>query len=65
MNAEMMKEAAAAEYLGAEVNTLRNWRCTKRYALPFVKIGRLVFYRKPDLDKWIESRVVRPLGVEG
>lgn len=36
--------AEASQVLGATVGTLEVWRCTGRYNLPFVKIGRLVRY---------------------
>jgi len=48
----------AAAYLGCKPQTLSVWRCTKRYPLPFVRIGRLVKYRVEDLDKWIARRTV-------
>jgi excisionase family DNA binding protein len=48
----------AAEYLGVSVNTLEVWRCTKRYNIPFIKVGRLVKYRKLALDAFLESRTV-------
>lgn len=47
----------AAEYLGVSQDTLSVWRCVGRYNIPFVKVGRLVRYRKSDLDSWLESRV--------
>jgi hypothetical protein len=34
------------------------WATTKRYNLPFVRIGRKVYYRRSDLDKFIERRTV-------
>jgi excisionase family DNA binding protein len=48
----------AADYLGVSVGTLEVWRCNKRYPLPFIKVGRLVKYRKSDLDAFLESRTV-------
>lgn len=33
-----------SQILGATVGTLEVWRCTGRYSLPYVKIGRLVRY---------------------
>lgn len=53
---EMMTNEQAADYLGVETQTLNIWRCTGRYAVPFVKIGSKVRYRKADLDKFIRSR---------
>lgn len=46
----------AGAYIGVTENTLSVWRCTKRYAIPYIKVGRLVKYRKSDLDAWLESR---------
>jgi excisionase family DNA binding protein len=46
----------AAEYLKISSQTLAVWRCTGRYALPFVKVGRNVRYRLSDLNAWLESR---------
>lgn len=48
----------AAAYLGLKPGTLEVWRCTKRHQIPFFKIGRLVKYRKSDLDAWLDSRAV-------
>lgn len=46
----------AAEFLGLREQTLINWRCTGRYDLPFVKMGRLVFYFESDLREFIARR---------
>lgn len=48
----------AAKILGVSVDTLAVWRCTKRYPLPYIKMGRKVFYRVADLEKFIDSRTV-------
>jgi len=53
---DLLDEAAAARYLSVAPATLRVWRCTGRYALPFVKVGRLVRYREADLSRFIEAR---------
>ncbi len=50
----------AAEYLGVKPHTLAVWACTKRHALPYIKVGRLVKYRKADLDAFLQSRTVQP-----
>lgn len=46
-----------AERLGVLTNTLDAWRCTRRYDLPYVKVGRLVRYREIDVEAFIESRL--------
>jgi hypothetical protein len=49
-------QSQASQVLGVLPNTLCNWRATGRYALPFVKAGRLVRYRVTDLAIWIAKR---------
>ena len=49
-------EKRTAEVLGVKVSTLTNWRTTGRYALPYIKVGRLVRYRVVDLAEWIAKR---------
>ncbi|WP_394809196.1 helix-turn-helix domain-containing protein [Nitrosomonas sp.] len=46
----------AAEYLGVSVDTLSVWRCVGRYNIQFVKVGRLVKYRKSALDAFLDRR---------
>jgi excisionase family DNA binding protein len=48
----------AAEYLGVSAQTLSIWRCTKRYPLTYIKVGRLVRYRQRDLDAFLVSRTI-------
>jgi excisionase family DNA binding protein len=59
---ELFNTQYAAEYLGVTVATLEVWRSTKRYNIPYIKVGRLVKYRKSALDAFLESRTV---GAEG
>ncbi|MGC8592347.1 helix-turn-helix domain-containing protein [Acidithiobacillus sp.] len=51
-----INEAQASAVLGVRPATLCNWRCTGRYALPYIKTGRLVRYRTRDLAEWIARR---------
>ena len=48
----------AAEYIGVSESTIVVWRCTGRYKIPFIKVGRLVRYRRSDLEAWLESRTL-------
>lgn len=48
------KETAA--YLGVTENTLSVWRCVGRYDIQYIKVGRLVKYRKSALDAFLERR---------
>lgn len=46
----------AADYIGVSVDTLSVWRCVGRYNIQFVKVGRLVKYRKSALDAFLDRR---------
>jgi excisionase family DNA binding protein len=52
----------AAAILGITYHTLAVWKCTKRQALPYVKIGRLVKYRRADLEKFISENLIESAG---
>lgn len=55
---KLLSREEAADFLGVSKGTLEVWASTKRYPLPFVKIGRLAKYRLSDLLKFIEDRTV-------
>ena len=46
----------AAEALGVTTGTLAVWRCTKRYQLPFVRVGSKIFYRAEDIQSFLDNR---------
>ncbi len=67
---ELLTDEDAARYLDVSVATLRSWRLRNGRKVkgggrtkpidnppPYVKIGRLVRYRRADLDRWIESNI--------
>lgn len=60
MTEKLIKPEEAAVFLGVDIDTLAVWRSTKRYNIPFYKIGNLVRYKMSDLEKWVEERTVRP-----
>jgi len=57
-NRALLGNTAAAQYIGIEPGTLEVWRSTKRYVIPYIRSGRLIKYRKIDLDTWLQSRTV-------
>lgn len=57
-NIELLDSDQAANYIGVTPGTLEVWRCTKRYHIPFIKVGRLVRYRKSELDNFLEQRTI-------
>lgn len=54
---DRMTPEETAHVLGVTSGTLSVWRSTKRYSLPYIKIGHKVFYRGRDIESFIESRV--------
>lgn len=52
----LLNTEQAAIVLDNSPQTLSIWRSTKRYNLPYVKIGRRVKYRVSDLMDFIERR---------
>ena len=63
--ASQVSSEQAAAYLGVTKSTLGTWRCTGRYAIPFVKAGSKVRYRKSDLDTFLEQRTATNSGEAG
>jgi len=54
----LLKDSEAESYLSLAPGTLAVWRCTKRYHLPYIKVGRSVRYRRSALEDWLKSREV-------
>jgi excisionase family DNA binding protein len=53
---DLISESQAAQILGVAPGTLSVWRCTRRYQIPFVKVGRSVRYSRKALQAWIDER---------
>ena len=54
---ETVGRAEAADILGVAHQTLAVWASTKRYDLPYVKVGRCVRYRIADLQAFLERNL--------
>jgi predicted site-specific integrase-resolvase len=54
----LLDEDEVAEMIGVRPQTLAVWRCTGKYDLPFVRVGRLVRYQIQDVLEWLQSRRV-------
>ena len=57
---ELLTSEQAAKILGVKSQSLAVWRLHGEN-LPFVKVGRLVRYRRCDIEKWLEAQTV-PVG---
>lgn len=49
---ELLTPAETAAILRISLGTLANWRTRHPCPLPFVKLGRLVRYRRDDVDSF-------------
>lgn len=54
----LLTEQQAADELGVKPTTLQVWRSTRRYPLPYVKVGRLVRYRASAIAAFLAARTV-------
>ena len=55
---KLMTRVEAAEYLGLRPQTLAIWKLTGRNGLPCIKVGRLVKYRRSDLDAFLQRNTI-------
>jgi excisionase family DNA binding protein len=54
---DLMDKAGLLEYLKISRATLQKLMAAK--AFPYIKFGRRVLFRKADIDKWLESKMIR------
>lgn len=59
MNAILLNTAEAAEVLRIAAITLHRWRNSGK-GPPYVEMGRKVYYRRTDLDRWVEEQQRQP-----
>jgi excisionase family DNA binding protein len=57
---QLLTQEETAIRLGLSPKTLEKWRVTRRYRLPFVKVGGLVRYTAGAVEEFIRSRTVTP-----
>lgn len=55
---KLLTPPEAATRIGVKEATLRNWRCTKREEIPFIKVGSKVFYAEEDLIDFLNRKRV-------
>jgi hypothetical protein len=54
---KLLTAAETAKLLLVTTGTLAVWRCTRRYPLPYVKLGHAIRYREEDVRKFIEEQL--------
>jgi excisionase family DNA binding protein len=53
---DRLNRKEAASYLGVALVTLAQDVSEKRLNVPFYRVGKKVFYRRTELEVWLESR---------
>jgi predicted DNA-binding transcriptional regulator AlpA len=56
---ELVSCEKTAKALGVKAQTLANWRSEKQ-GPRYVKVGRLVYYRRSDICAWLASQIRDP-----
>ena len=54
---KLLPPETVADLLGVTLHTLAVWRCTHRYPLPYVKVGRCVRYRAADVQAFVDNNL--------
>jgi excisionase family DNA binding protein len=54
---ELMSRAEVMAYLKISHQTL--YKLMKQGAFPYMKLERKVLFRKADVDRWLESKMIR------
>lgn len=54
---EWLTYIEAAAFLGIRPSTLMVWICRGNRGVPYYKIGRLVRFKKRDLEEWCQSQL--------
>lgn len=55
-NTDLMNSVEVSKSINVSEGTLAVWRSTGRYTLPYIKVGRLVRYRRADIEAWLDRR---------
>jgi len=60
---QLLTPEETANYLGVKVQTLAAWRTSKKYNLPYVKIGKIIRYQQYLVNKWLAENTKYKPGV--
>jgi predicted site-specific integrase-resolvase len=52
---QLLDTENAAKFLGLSHKTLEAWRYADRIELPYVRLGRRIFYEVPDLLAFVQD----------
>jgi len=54
---ELLTAEETGRLLGVKPQSLAIWRMNEEN-LPFIKVGRLVRYRRSDIERWLDAQTV-------
>jgi excisionase family DNA binding protein len=55
VNEQYLTAEQVAELLHVKPATVKGWRWLKTYPLKYVKIGRVILYRRSDVDEFMAT----------
>ena len=55
---KLLTAKQVAELLEVKVSTVYDW--VSRSVIPYVKLGRLIRFKKPDVFRWVELHTLHP-----
>lgn len=59
---DLLTRSEAAKALNVKPQTLASWATSKRYNLPYIKVGKKsVRYKRSDIDGFIKAGAISPL----
>lgn len=50
-----LTQKEVSKILNIQVATLNQWRCSKKYNMPYIKLGRVILYPSVEFYIWLES----------
>lgn len=57
---KLLTAKQVSELLEVKISTVYDW--VYRGLIPYVKLGRLIRFKKAELFHWVESHTIRPKG---
>ena len=52
---QYLTQKEVSKILDVKVTTLNSWRCSKKYEIPHIKLGRVILYPYIEFHEWLES----------
>lgn len=58
---DLITRSEAAAFLRVSPGSLSNWASSSKYRIPYIKIGKKVYYRIKDLQQYIDRHAINKL----